>query len=277
MNVFALGASRNIGYHAARRLLAKGATVTFLLRSTSAFDNDEVIQPYIRSGTARLVQGDALKADDVQRGWEAAQNAKDGTIDLVLFSIGGTPTFHATKGFLVHPHDLCTKSLLNLVTTIPDALRTPSAQPRFVIISSIGITRAAHAELPLLLKPFYGYFLRGPHVDKLAMERVIAHCAGWRWDAETPDTEILPATWTSLPNLPAFGELTHVVAIRPALLTSGACKADAKKGRKEPYRLKDGELGDGYTISREDVAHFLVEGLLSNWAQWEGKAAHIAY
>ncbi|KAH9928707.1 uncharacterized protein B0H18DRAFT_246357 [Fomitopsis serialis] len=276
MNVFAIGASRNIGYHAARRLLAKGAIVTFLLRSTSVFDDDEAIQPHIRAGTARLVKGDALKAEDVKRGWEAAQGANNDTVDLVLFSVGGVPSFYATKGFIITPPNLCTQSFLNLVTTMPTSLRAPSAQPRFVAISSIGLSRASHAELPLLLKPFYGYFLRGPHADKLAMERVIAHCAGWEWTHETPDTEALPSDWTNLPGLPAFGELQHVVAVRPALLTSGACKADKKDG-KEPYRVKDCELGDGYTVSREDTAHFLVEGLLPHWDQWEGKRAHIAY
>ena len=108
MNVYAIGASRNIGYHAARRLLglfalfvtpihgililasipAKGATVTFLLRSPSIFDKDEQIQPYIRSGHARIIKGDALKVEDVKRGWESALEFKGGAIDLVLFTLG---------------------------------------------------------------------------------------------------------------------------------------------------------------------------------------------
>ncbi|KZT69900.1 hypothetical protein DAEQUDRAFT_726223 [Daedalea quercina L-15889] len=277
MNVYAIGASRNIGYHSACRLLAKGATVTFLLRSPSTFDNDEKIQPYVRAGTARLVKGDALKPEDVKRGWEEAQSTKDGTVDLVLFSVGGTPSFHPTKGFVITPHDLCTRSVLNVVTTMPASLRAPAAQPRFVIISSTGLSRASHAELPLLLKPFYGYALRSPHTDKFAMERVIAHCAGWDWDDEVPNAEVLPPTWAAEPGVPAFGELKHVVAIRPALLTSGSCKGDTKKNGKAPYRVKDGELTDSYTISREDVAHFLTEGLLSDWDKWEGKRVHIAY
>ncbi|KAH9917627.1 uncharacterized protein B0H18DRAFT_1123504 [Fomitopsis serialis] len=267
MNVFSIGASRNIGYHAARRLLAKGATVTFLLRSTSVFDNNQEIQAHIRAGTARLVKGDALKAED---------GAKDGTIDLVIFTVGGLPSFQMTKGFLVNPPNLCAQSFLNLVITMPASLRRPSAQPRFIAVSSIGLSHAAHAELPLLLKPLYGYALHQPHADKLAMEWVIAHCAGWEWAHETP-TGILSADWTSLPGLPAFGELEHVVGIRAALLTSGACKADKKKNGKVPYRQKDCELGDGYTISREDVAHYFVEGLMLHWDQWEGKWAHIAY
>lgn len=105
-NVFVLGASRNIGYFAALRLLgsfslffwyrpslipiviAAGATVTFLLRSTSVFDEDEVVQGYVKSGKARLVKGDALVKDDVKRAWE--ESGRDRSVDTVLFSIGKT-------------------------------------------------------------------------------------------------------------------------------------------------------------------------------------------
>ncbi len=66
----------------------KGATITFLLRSPSAFDKDELIQRYVQSGHARLVQGDALKAEDVSRGWEVAQEGPDSHVDLVLFTLG---------------------------------------------------------------------------------------------------------------------------------------------------------------------------------------------
>ena len=68
---------------------AKGATVTYLLRSPDAFKNDEVMQDYIKSGRVRIVQGDALQAEDVAKGWEAAQGpVGDSHVDLVLFTIG---------------------------------------------------------------------------------------------------------------------------------------------------------------------------------------------
>lgn len=71
--------------------------MTFLLRSPSIFDNDEQIQPYIRSGTARIVKGDALKVEDVKRGWESALEAKGGAVDLVLFTLGTlSPACHIT-------------------------------------------------------------------------------------------------------------------------------------------------------------------------------------
>ena len=45
--------------------LAQGATVTFLLRSPSVFDQDAEMQKYIKNGQARLVKGDTLKKDTV--------------------------------------------------------------------------------------------------------------------------------------------------------------------------------------------------------------------
>ncbi|KZT00053.1 uncharacterized protein LAESUDRAFT_745958 [Laetiporus sulphureus 93-53] len=278
MNVFAIGASRNIGYFAALRLLAQGATVTFFLRSPSVFDQDKAIQEFVSSGKARLVKGDALNADDVRRGWETAQNGGTDRVDLLLFTVGGTPSFSITRGIAISPRNLCTQSLLNVLSTLPASLRAPASQPRIVILSSIGLSRASHAALPLLLKPLYGYLLRGPHADKLAMERVVAYCAWRTWDGDEDELEegILPEGWREMEGLPAEGMLEHVVVVRPALLTDGECRAETA-GTEPPYRVADHDLGDGYRVSRKDVAHFIVEGLLTDWQQWEGKCLSIAY
>lgn len=66
--------------------VAAGATVTFMLRRTSVFDEDESLRPFISSGKARLVSGDGLKKDDVQKAYAFA--AEVGKVDLVLFTIG---------------------------------------------------------------------------------------------------------------------------------------------------------------------------------------------
>lgn len=65
-----------------------GATVTFLLRKPSVFDNDETIQKYVRSGKARLVQGDALVKTDVKRVWHAAQGDDHKPVDFLIFTVG---------------------------------------------------------------------------------------------------------------------------------------------------------------------------------------------
>lgn len=160
-----------------------------------------------------------------------------------------------------------------------------------IVLSSIGITHQSHLNLPFLLKPFYGYLLQGPHTDKLGLERVLAYSTGWDWSdhkSDQPEPHILPADWTSKFN--GIGEdgsgiksgwLKHLVVVRPALLTSGVCRADVpaanENGKKEPYRTKEGDLGNGYTVSREDVAHFIVEGVLAHWEEYENKGIGIAY
>lgn len=49
------------------------------------------MKPYIATGKARLVQGDALKQDEVRNAWKVAayQGAK---IDAVLFTMGESPS-----------------------------------------------------------------------------------------------------------------------------------------------------------------------------------------
>ncbi len=68
--------------------VAKGASVTFLLRSPSGLQADDAIKPYIQSGKARLVKGDAMNFEDVSKGWEEALAAGDGTVDLAIFTVG---------------------------------------------------------------------------------------------------------------------------------------------------------------------------------------------
>lgn len=75
IKVLAVGGSRNIGYYASLRLLNLGATVTFLLRSPSVFNDDATIKRYVNSGKARLVKGNAHVREDVERAWTEAAKA----------------------------------------------------------------------------------------------------------------------------------------------------------------------------------------------------------
>lgn len=280
MNVFAIGASQNIGYLTAVRILEKGATVTFLLRRPSAFDGNDTMQHYIREGKARLVQGDALKIDDVARGWAEAQAASaTGDIDLVLFSVGGALKIHWLRGGTISPANLCSTSLLNVLRTMPEELRAPARQPRFVVVSTTGATRSSHDRLPLPMRLFYWWLLTQPHVDKLAVERVLAWADGTRWVDDGYRQDVLPAGWEAAPGMPAPGSLRRVLVVRPAFLTDGPSLGDAQReGAKAPYRVNADETGtEGWTISRRDVAHFIVERALPEWEKWEGKRVSLMY
>ncbi|KAI6045788.1 hypothetical protein EDC04DRAFT_2865292 [Pisolithus marmoratus] len=246
IKVLTVGGSRNIGYHTSLRLLS--------------------------SGKARLVNGDALVREDVERAWvEAAKGDDNRPVDFLVFTIGGTPRFTVSKGFVISPPNLVTQALLNCLETLP----TP--QPKIIAISSMGLTRISHNSLPLLLKPLYSYLLQVPHKDKCGAEEVLAHCAGWPWEeGDSAGPEILGANWKE--RVPGHGQLKSVVVVRPALLTNGECRADEVHRRKQPYRVNEGDLSTGsYTVSRKDVAHFLVEAVIKDWDTWQGKRVSIAY
>ncbi|KAG7442514.1 uncharacterized protein BT62DRAFT_973755 [Guyanagaster necrorhizus] len=270
-NVLVIGGSRNIGYYSALRLLAAGSTVTFLLRSPSVFDGDAKVQEYVKSGKAFLVQGDALKQSDVQSVWDEA--SKHGSVDVVLFTVGGTPKFHPLKGFVITPENLVTQCFLNLICIVPH-----TATPKIVAISSTGLTHESHASLPLLLKPLYGYLLAVPHKDKMGMERVIAYCAGWDWNTKDdgePSEKIMGSAWREREGLPAAGSVKNIMVVRPALLTDGACRADGSD--KPAYRVSDKEIQGGYTVSRKDVAHFVVDAVSNRWNDFADKTITIVY
>ena len=197
----------------------------------------------------------------------------------VVYSTGVTPHFELTKGFVIKPPNLVTRSLLNCLETLP----TP--HPNIIAISSSGVTHTGHQKLPLLLKPFYGYFLATSHADKCGAEEVLAYCAGWEWEAEDcPGAEVLGRDWKSNVELPIPGTLKDVVVVRPALMTNGVCRGDAWDEEAEheshsegPYKVEDGDLVGRWTISRKDVAHFVVERVVRHWNYWKGKRVSVAY
>ncbi|KAJ7053853.1 hypothetical protein C8F01DRAFT_503159 [Mycena amicta] len=271
MNVLAIGASRNIGYLTSVRLLEKGATVTFLLRSSSVFDNDTTIQTFVKSGKARLVQGDAMKEEDTRRAWEAA-----GVVDTIVFTVGAIPTFSLTKGFLIHPHNLVAQCILNVLCTMPDG-----PQPRLIALSSTGLSPVSHKALPFLMRRLYNW-IEQPHKDKLGMERALSHCAGWTWGTDgnvEPDVDILGENWQQRPGLPAAGSFKNVLVVRPAFLTDGKSIADKLETRgkqgKHGYRYSEEEI-TCYTVSRADIAHFIVDAL-QRWDEVKGKRINVGY
>ncbi|VDB82674.1 unnamed protein product [Peniophora sp. CBMAI 1063] len=277
MKVYSIGGSRNIGYYASLRLL--DATVTFLLRSPAVFDDDATMQTYIHNGSVRIVKGDALDKEDVQRGWqEAAKPSHDGDlagVDTLLFTLGGTPKFDFCKGLVISPPDLVTHATLNVLTTLP----TPC--PRIVTVTSTGLTKQSHNELPMAMRAMYGYLLRSPHADKQGVETVLARASGATVDETmTPPEGILPDGWESDPSLPIPGAIhDELVVIRPAFLTDGPCLSETKKPSVVRTRAEaDLPVKGGYTISKKDVAYFIAERVLGDeWYKWRGKGVSVSH
>lgn len=76
-----------------------------------------------------------------------------------------------------------------------------------------------------------------------------------------------------------MGSLKRILVIRPAVFTDGESVAEKETpGGKEkaPYRVSESEIG-GYTISRKDVAHFIVDAVANHWDKFEGRRVNICY
>ncbi|GAB1522280.1 hypothetical protein RhiTH_005394 [Rhizoctonia solani] len=245
MHVLLLGASRNIGYFVAQRLLAKGHTCTLLLRKPDVMESDPSMKGYIQSGLAKLVRGDALVREDVQKAVNTA-NA-DGKLELIFFGIGGDPSLSLTKGFVITPADVTTRSMNVLLSTIKDS----NIRPRLITVTSNGLDERSHSLLPWPLKAFYSGLLKVPHEDKIGQENTVNQAT----------------------NIEGWFDPKNVVIVRPALLTSGACLADKDS---DAYRVGD-ELTGAWTVSRADVGHFVAEKVLEDWNRWAGKPWVVAY
>ncbi|KAG8895656.1 hypothetical protein FRB99_000398 [Tulasnella sp. 403] len=209
MKVFAIGASRNIGYFSALKFLQQGHTVAFLLRKTN---------------------------------------------------------FTLKKGFFIHPPNLCTTALLNTLSAYPNP--SSGIQPRFIVITSSGITQSSHDDLPCVMKPMYSVLLKSPHEDKLGMEKLLHHSSGSSaaWTEAGPKEEILAPGWEA--KVGETGWLKHLVIIRPSFLTDGP--------ETGLYQVGE-DLKKRYTISRRDVAHFVAGALVEKWDEFEGRGVVIGY
>jgi len=156
-------------------------------------------------------------------------------------------------------------------------------EPRFIFVSSIGLTKASSKNLPILFKPLYSWLLRTPHADKLGLERILYYVAGKPWADPEPEPEIMNGgagggvEWKSRLGLPTAGSMKNWIVVRPALLTDGKCEAD-KEGKKDKvYKIVEGDGYKGYTVSRADIAHFIVEEAILHWDQWMGKILAVGY
>lgn len=264
MHILAIGASRNIGYFACKTLLGQGHSVTFLLRNPSVFDDDSEIKSFVQAGKAKLVKGDATVRSDVKNIIDSATLVG---LDVILSTVGGAPSFSLTKGFVINPPNLCSITLLNVLSCYPIA----GSHPKLIVVSANGLNKAGHDGLPLLVKPLFAYGIREPHADKLVMEYVVFHAANWTWTDEVPKETVnfLGSQWKE--DLQESGFLKDVVIIRPTILVDG----DVKKPAKGAYKTTTGEFKGAFSIPRKEVAHFITEAVLKHWDDWNGKIPRI--
>lgn len=180
-----------------------------------------------------------------------------------------------TQGFVTAQPNLLSKCLSNTLLAMPKSCK-------IVFISSAGLTNDTYRNLPFPIKVFTSTILRMPHEDKRGTERMLAYCihgdtspstlkpntGDIAWDPKDgePLDNLLP-DWRNL-NLPKIAA-ESVVILRPALLTDGASTG--------VYRVQAGDVPKAWTISRQDVAHFIAGDLVSNWSKYAGKWHGMAY
>ena len=170
--------------------------------------------------------------------------------------------------------DLSTRGLQNVLCTMPQPAGVPL--PKIIVLSTTGASRKARSKTPLMQRPLYGYLIQQQMADKLGMERVIAHCAGWTWTDEEPVAQVMGEGWKQRKGLPAPGTLTEAVVLRASLLTDGECKAEGKSENALSYHAVEGVDG-GATISRKDVAHFVFEAVTKKWDKYVNKQISVSY
>ena len=171
------------------------------------------------------------------------------------------------------PHNLVTQCLLNVLCEMPKT----NPLPKVITLSAIGVTPSSRSQAPLPLTIFYSYLISRPLQDKLGMERVIYHCAGWNWSPKNgePKEDIMGDGWQKRDGLPASGQLKNAMVLRPAVLNDDECVADSGKAGP-PYRAAEGHV-KGWSISRKDVAHFIFDAVTNHWDEYGNKQVSIAY
>lgn len=289
-NVLVIGGSRGTGYQIALAYLERAYTVTFLVRDKSTFDSDGTIRAFIAGGQVKVVEGDALVEADVRKAWDGALKHGAGPtrgIDTVAFCLGGSIGYTWATGVTLTPHNIVTRGLQALFCSLP---LQSSPNTKLTIVSSSGVFPESFNNLPWALRQATSYGLLPAHRDKRSAERLIAHVAGWTWDdarfgpiPEEEEREMYDGArgWREREGMPAVGALLEQLAVvRPLLLTDGDCMGDKTKDElagAEPYRVETLNSTNAWSISRKDVAHFVVKATTSRWEQYKGSAVYLAY
>jgi hypothetical protein len=102
--------------------------VTYLLRNPSGLETDEKLQPYIKSGQARLLKGNSLNESDVRRAWEQAGKggAREGLVDYLLSTVGQSNPTHSLTCLLMDQQGVeASRSRVDFTWTLPTSALAP--------------------------------------------------------------------------------------------------------------------------------------------------------
>lgn len=168
----------------------------------------------------------------------------------------GSPKYAFSKAE-ASPPNVVTLAVQALLCGTPIA-STPAT--RLILVTGAGALHESLSALPWSLRQLTLTTKAASNRDKLAAERLIAHAAGWTWDAVkhgVPEEERMMEGgkgWASRSGMPAEGSLTNLLVVRPLPLTDGECQGDKTKDErhgKDPYKVETLNVNNEWSISKK--------------------------
>ncbi|RUP12870.1 hypothetical protein BC936DRAFT_139784 [Jimgerdemannia flammicorona] len=236
IKIAVIGATRGCGHLSVVQALQAGHQVSVLVRDPARLQLSAEAKTRVTIHT-----GDVRTYEDVRKIVEGQ--------DVIISAIVCTtitkpsPYYHHTGSAVdlsnitnpIQDGTICTEGTANILKALKSLHTAGLHVPRLISISSMGIGEHKR-DTPYLLRPFYDIVLHKPHIDKQRMEIAIEASEWLEW-----------------------------ILVRPALLTNGA--------HTGKYRVLGN--GGGYTVSRADVADFIIKNLEST--EWVKKGPVLAY
>ncbi|CAF3581841.1 unnamed protein product [Fusarium graminearum] len=231
------GASTGIGLSALKETMGAGHHCIALCRVPAKLDTLRAEHDNLLD----LIEGNVYDEKAVS----SCLLKKDGNIvDEILFSVGAKPVL--LKMTLDDPK-VCQVGM-NVVLECVAQLRSKGAtgRPLIVALSTTGTSRFGR-DYPLALFLIYGYALKVPHQDKIAMEEKLA------------------------------GSGEDFCIVRASLLVNGKSETPVRVGVEDPKTGRESQE-IGYTISREDAGRWIAENLiLQRKSDYVNKIASITW
>ncbi|KAJ3181717.1 hypothetical protein HDU87_000735 [Geranomyces variabilis] len=265
MKVLLFGASRGCGLEAAVQLVERGYACTVFLRDPNALDARlKAADPALVS----VIKGDAFKADDVRAAFESIQ----GGPDIVVTSIGGRPAFgqNVFSPPLV-PEKICERASQILLPALQKSTieQRGGKAIRLIVVSSSGLGKVGHQELPMAMKPMYGWMLKHPHADKEQLELAVYHAAGLKHPDPSIEAHASAAISPAAEGAnTATATLQEFIMVRPAFLTDGP--RTEGKYKADPHLVS-------WTVSRADIGQFIAKECVDKDSKWLNQAVTVGY
>ncbi|PYH94521.1 hypothetical protein BO71DRAFT_353148 [Aspergillus ellipticus CBS 707.79] len=214
--------------------LKAGYHCTALARTPSKLEDmlrDHEVPEHIMARHLTIIKGNIMDVAAVQQ-----TLFLDGRpVGLVFSGIGGKMQL-GLKPTLDNP-TICQDGTRTILT----AARACQPPPRFVTLSTTGITQEEKRDLPVLMMPMYHWMLKVPHADKKVMEELIFA------EMRKPVQE---------------RAIQDFMMIRPSLLTDGT-----GDGLHKIRTGTEAQPAVGYVIARYDVGRWLFGNVVEKAGQ----------